>query len=554
MMRDIYREAHRVIVWLPEVESTAGGFSEWHAWRDWHRGQLVAGGGQPSPAPHMVYTHPRSNNLTYPVATSNDRRIADLLAAWDHVVKLVGSSWWARTWVYQELMIPSQALFLFDGIYAPWDELARLLRLFADQRMQHSKFCADELRRLSTQSESKTLGLPACCACCIHECRILCGECQSCAQGHSEKEAAWVCSCLQGLCSYCEAGPIDRSKTKSQRKFLQEHKDQRVERSGRSFGLATLMLDQKQRLPSKTPYLPMAELMKHSRNCDATDQIDKVYGFLGLADPSLHSVRIVYADKEKQPVVDRHRETVQFLVSALTETAVAIIQQERQLDLLAVARENGSNPPGPGVMDSRELVAAEVYTDVAARLPSWVPDWTVPDVARTAYREFVESIEYPAFGNRYERTVQVRAAPMTNAVFGFQNRPGLPNGLLRARGARADTLTRAHHNRPLSPFSRFYGAAGTTIQTIPNAQAGDEVWVFLGCNDTFTMRKDSNDGTYRILGLARLIEPATGSINRDWRAIEEREARDRLKLSVNEGGLLEKLKAGVVSAEDVWIA
>ncbi|KLU81109.1 hypothetical protein MAPG_00204 [Magnaporthiopsis poae ATCC 64411] len=90
-----------------------------------------------------------------------------------------------------------------------------------------------------------------------------------------------------------------------------------------------------------TKFLDLVGLLRHSRDCKATDDRDKVYAVLGLADPQVYGLK-----------ADYRLGTTDIYIS----TARAIIETTKRLQILSA----GQNP------------------ERANGLPSWVPDLTSP--------------------------------------------------------------------------------------------------------------------------------------------------------------------------------
>ncbi|KAF5700747.1 heterokaryon incompatibility 6 OR allele [Fusarium mundagurra] len=101
----------------------------------------------------------------------------------------------------------------------------------------------------------------------------------------------------------------------------------------------------------------LTPLLSHSRVCKSSDPRDRIYAFLGLADPSYNIV----------PVYDR----ANTIEDTLCHTAKRVILKDHRLDILSLSQE----------------------TDRAEGLPSWVPDWRVP-----LSRDFLFDTDYRACG------------------------------------------------------------------------------------------------------------------------------------------------------------
>jgi hypothetical protein len=90
-------------------------------------------------------------------------------------------------------------------------------------------------------------------------------------------------------------------------------------------------------------------ILRHARNCQATDTRDLVYAFLGLADPRYG----IFADYNPSNTIE----------DVLIKTATRIIVFENSLDIL-------SDAVGP-------------RGQFAAKCPTWVPDWTSRETEQT---------------------------------------------------------------------------------------------------------------------------------------------------------------------------
>jgi hypothetical protein len=103
---------------------------------------------------------------------------------------------------------------------------------------------------------------------------------------------------------------------------------------------------------NESPVQDMKSLLRHSRLCETTDERDKVYAFVGLADPA-------YGMKPNYEVP---------LVNVYTDAAARIILTEGCLDILFDANEKMRKP----------------------YLPSWVPDWSSTSTRESMLRSMSE--------------------------------------------------------------------------------------------------------------------------------------------------------------------
>lgn len=448
MMGDIFRQAVAVLVWLPVSTQFRGSFSTWEDWSKWHKTQLETG--QMTRNDEMLYSRTSVTSRTseeYPVLSFQDRHDRDLMLAWSNVHGILESSWWSRAWALQEFLGPNKAIFLMQGLAVPWDELQNLLARFYSQRKDYSKLLKDKEEILSQQefqtpSNDESPG-------CFDQC---CG-----GGGQAAKSTDVISS--------------EQTSRKRQLAHLQSHHDQ-SKQTDELWPVVNYVLGSRAKRMKEGPekYILLSELLKHGADCKSAEVRDKIYAFLGLATPSYG----ITPDYDRPPN------------AVFMETAQAIINQERRLDILAVARENRKPKEG------------------SESLPSWVPDWSDSHRAKIDYKKFLKDVKYPV--------TSCRASQDTKAEVKFQNR------FLEITGIRADRLSRKVEDPPYRPYKSFQTQDRRDVCTVNSAKEGDEIWIFFGANEVFTLR---NLGSYyTILGHAMVYEAGKSSPIMDGALIE----------------------------------
>jgi hypothetical protein len=264
-----------------------------------------------------------------------------------------------------------------------------------------------------------------------------------------------------------------------------------------SWNLVDFVLRSKFDMASTSNYMPLSKLILHARNTLCADPRDKIFAFIGLADPKYS----IQADYSSHNTVYR----------TLTEAAVAIITTEQTLNVLQLATED------------RGISTSDPWGS-----PSWVPDITVPFNSNSEHMRFLRMIEIPISDCHAtkDRKPEVSFAP---DVRGNKTR------ILTARGMRVDYLQQLIEDNSREPRRRFRGKSTYEIVTKNTAREGDEVWVLFGLDVTLTLSRPSpRDPHYTIIGPAVVYEG--GEIS-----------------SVMHGSLVDKLDDGEVSAEAVSI-
>lgn len=157
-----------------------------------------------------------------------------------------------------------------------------------------------------------------------------------------------------------------------------------------------------------TPYLSI--LLPLTRRLEATDDRDKVYALLGLADRTgLPPLQPSYT---------------QSTFETYSAAAKAMIAQEGGLSVLSGVH---CARPRQGAISSLTRILGS--TQNGRKMPSWVPDWRLP--RRAAY---LHGFDWPSTEHLYHVN---RGAPFCNLV---PSNLGVDSEVLPLRGARIDTI------------------------------------------------------------------------------------------------------------------
>lgn len=219
----------------------------------------------------------------------------------------------------------------------------------------------------------------------------------------------------------------------------------------------------------------LIELLKHSRNCDATDERDRVFAFLNLASKQ-HEITVSYAPENT-------------IVHVLVQTTLSLIRQSGTLDVLHHAGQ-GRNRRG-------------------LFIPSWVVDWTSrlqPTVLDEYAMEKMEE-SWSSHG-----TDLVLGAG-TSGRFTFKPEDVINdahNAALQVRGYHLGTLSRKH--RPLTSNTELWASplrgsdrTTTTVVTLELARPRDEVWILPGAKMPVVLRPNK-ETTWAFLGECVLLD------------------------------------------------
>lgn len=196
---------------------------------------------------------------------------------WMAVCKIYSASWWRRGWVRQEAIVSRNAIFLYGDSQMSFREMALTWDIVVK------------------------------------------------AHGHITMSA------FAGYKEACPDADIDEHIVSIIRGF-----------NGIIRGLNDMnhinLIFVSSRMCENKPFQDMITLLRHSRRCETTDPRDRVYAFIGLADPA-YSIKPNYESSIQDVYID---------------ATARIIRKERSLNIIFEANEKERKPD----------------------LPSWVPDWS----------------------------------------------------------------------------------------------------------------------------------------------------------------------------------
>lgn len=195
----------------------------------------------------------------------------------------------------------------------------------------------------------------------------------------------------------------------------------------------------------------LKSLLQHSRNCQASDARDRVYAFLGLADPEYDIVPNYAVENGVREV--------------LIETAKSIIRFDNSLDILQ------------HVYRGRDKLGF--------RLPSWVPDWTS--------EETQTGLDKHSHGgaNSFDASKGLPYYVQFSSATGDDDHQDL-----KVRGIFLDRIEETgSESSDLGGSSSFFTMTDNLGVIGPrSARNDDEVWVLYGSKKPVVLRRNDNTG------------------------------------------------------------
>lgn len=263
------------------------------------------------------------------------------------------------------------------------------------------------------------------------------------------------------------------------------------------------------------PFDDIKFILRHARACETGDPRDRVYAFIGLADPAYNIQADYMVPAEK----------------VFMNAAACIIKKERSLEVVFDA------------MGDREM----------SNLPSWVPDWTSPSQTESIAREghsasgghpvqveiafpeassescgrvlriqvrFIDRLPEPKLVGRVLKEGQSELDAMADSFLAISS-GGEYNGDLRlvseADTAAFNELAQGSERMVEAPgkFSCYLVAEGDKVVcTFPKTQCGDYLCVSLGASVPMVLRKEGE--YFRFIGQAYVVGLMRGEAMELW--------------------------------------
>ncbi|KAI4949400.1 hypothetical protein J4E91_005139 [Alternaria rosae] len=234
-------------------------------------------------------------------------------------------------------------------------------------------------------------------------------------------------------------------------------------------------------------------LLQHSRNCLASDSRDRIYAFIGLAEPGYNIIP--------------NYEGTNKLEHVLIQTAKSIIRRDKSLRVLEHVHRGRAN--------------------LGVRLPSWVPDWTSKETM------------YGIDNHEWDKATPFNAGKDTNALHQFQSHA--EDDLyeyLNVKGVVVGEIERIEEPK-FDHVSSLILSGGAWVFGPRAAREGDEVWVMYGARRPAVLRNEGVD-RYSYLGDAVICEDTEYTGHDAFSAIMY-------------GQLVEDVNSGKATASEVWL-
>jgi hypothetical protein len=516
IMSRIYQRAEHVLIYLPvDLPCCRARESDHRISRDrqgkirWH--PALSSGPTGSNTSNDQYTsYPR---MVYDQATAAgavdtpEAKSENSVLAWENIYIILHSPWWSRAWVYQEFQLSDRATFLAEGgLRITWTDLLTILDVSTENLNTSYTAIAERLaplrrdetnQRLLAALESCDDNVEAASSFGERHARQWCplvDESIWCQLRRDEIEmdstkaigvALWVPIVILATVEWIGATAFEllyktlsffwcfrynSSQQRSQARAIEPHVTRLAQLRT---AIPKISYRAEFMLRSKTSnntgqFSSLTTVLRHARSCQCTDPRDKIYAFLGVVDP-LYEIKIDYSSTNT--ILELH-----------IHTTAAIIRHDGRLDVLIYAVEH----------------ADEVSYN---NRPTWVPDWSrLPNGENSQFWDEVNALGF----HRQERELR-EGEERVNVR--FLDHDHLKERILEVKGVRVCKLeTLLPHQSTCS--RRFVGQTvhgRVTVYTLPHARADDEVWVLLGSEQPFLLRKNAHEVSfYNLLSLAMI--------------------------------------------------
>jgi hypothetical protein len=335
------------------------------------------------------------------------------VTGWLAFYDLVDAPWWNRSWIFQEFIVASKVHFMYCGEYAAWEALFPIWRSICSLNRPLM-----DLTHFLIFNPDFRLGGPED----LNLCRII----------------------------------------------------ERVERGKSQAAVDTLrfVIDSK---ASWSGMMDLKRLLAHSRYCNTTDPRDKVFAYIGLADPA-YGILPDYSHSTAR---------------VLTDTTVKIIQVEDSLDIL--------------------YYAAASLPRQDTLLPSWVIDCACAELSNeTRNGHYATELRYKYTG---------LARQKANASFHTLETSEGCLLSLQVRGAFIDKLTAKEilvfdGAGQYAPSACFISPKGFNLSCSTLIRPDDEMWIIDGCGIPLILRTQHEYG-YSLVSAATILMKGDHKSNQD---------------------------------------
>ena len=323
-------------------------------------------------------------------------RSVDWIEEWLASYEVIEAPWFTRAWVLQEFIVAANVYFMYSGVFASWRTVLPVWRaIYSTWRFRVNQ-------AIGMMTEDRHLsGLPE--------------------RRHPRR--LWVDT---------------------------ERGDLRV-------GMVEAIFTINSKVQSRQNQ-DLKELLAHSRNRHTSDPRDKIFAYIGLADPA-YDIVPNYSHPVDQVLID---------------TTIRIIETENSLDIL--------------------WHAAASATQHTTGLPSWVVDWRCKQDRRSPAAKPYDNVLKKSEANISFHTIR------------------MARGISQALQVDGVFIARLDEDSSNIAWGRYYSysCAGEIWGTCSRpSRRGDEMWVLRGCNFPLILRFQEEQA-YTLVSAARCTNYCSG--------------------------------------------